>query len=659
MQSTKPIRRSSANELHAARRTRRALRARNRYSPVVLAAPGLALCAFASGCSSAPAGKSPGATNNQADRAGRTASALNLDNLPSVGQLACDAFNQIPDNQKIGFVTINKSPQCSYTTYDNLYYLGEDDSGSASGNAPSTRAGSMGDALYCALKGSNAAQADATSSGAFGRFGMAARVNVSKYDPATFSQLGNPERQVVGQRLGTLYAFGAGLDIENQDFVATFDQEPNVPGCNVRGAFCDGFSTATGYYMDMKSSAVRWGLGGSGRIPLGTSGFELTLGADVGQNGTFEALNNNAFALTAVNTDISGNTGADQLNSPTNSALTWDTFVAQHVPCAPNDLFCPPPISGDEFAQHDDFVSFTPDQYRNLGDGILPYGGNLGGISGQFVYRPSSMNWTQFGPAQGGETSIVGNPPAGAAPPTHNVSNNPSSHLGFAFGLTYAKLISVSVGLDLKFLSAMQLSQGQGTISDGPQFASVTTSLDAASSVSLGADLAINNPFGFGPDPLFKAHFNLIDPQTPGVHVQAADVRYDYSQGTPFYSFQTSNGDADLQSCLAAPATDNPVATVSTPDTFMQQVVDTAPNYMYPCQVRYCDFSQPDPAGGFQLMDCSWDAPSGQMICAPLGVTCVDMCQNSAAICDSSGVPHFAASGRVDVGLGSQACGPK
>lgn len=110
----------------------------------------------------------------------------------------------------------------------------------------------MADALYCALKDMNGAQADGTvSAGPLGKFGMLTHVVVPKYDPVAM--------QVVGQRLGTLYAFGVGLDIEDQDFVASFPTEEQYNGSPVTAN-----TGSVGHYMDLKTSTVSWGLSGTG-----------------------------------------------------------------------------------------------------------------------------------------------------------------------------------------------------------------------------------------------------------------------------------------------------------------------------------------------------------------------------------------------------------
>src|SRR5262249_7650287 len=144
--------------------------------------------------------------------------------------------------------------------------------------APSQRAQAMSDALFCALKDSNHAVADATVNTGVGKFGMQSRIQVPKYDASA--------RQVVGQRLGKLYLFGVGFDIEDQDYVAKFPTEASNVGM---------FTHRTGYYMDLQTSTTQWELGGSGIVG------PFTLSLAFGQDPFFRSMQNNAIAFQSLN----------------------------------------------------------------------------------------------------------------------------------------------------------------------------------------------------------------------------------------------------------------------------------------------------------------------------------------------------------------------
>src|SRR5262249_35985067 len=146
-----------------------------------------------------------------------------------------------------------------------------------------------------------------------GRFGMASRIVVSKFDPT--------QRQVIGQRLGTLYAFGVGFDLEDQDFGASFPTEYVSSGILT--------NSTTGYYMDLQSSKTTWSLGGSGFMP---PGFNLDL--SFGQTGNFQGLGTNGVAFTSA--DKQGS--PDALNVGVDA---WDPWVQSCNSCkAAGGWFC-------------------------------------------------------------------------------------------------------------------------------------------------------------------------------------------------------------------------------------------------------------------------------------------------------------------------------
>ena len=455
-------------------------------------------------------------------------------------QVICSIINDIP-SMSIGDVNISAGA-CTTHQYQNLYYLGSDSySGRLAGPAPPARAQAMTDALYCALSGSNGATANGTiSGGGLGSFGMSSRIVVSQSNPSTM--------QVSGQRIGTLWAFGAGLDIEDQDYVVQFPTETQAQGLiHTSGG-------TTGRYMNLQTSTVGWSIGGSGSLP------PFTLGLSFGQNPYFQSMNDNLVAILG-----------DAYSNAANPALSWSAWTGM---CSQTctSFICYSCPDAAETAQYQAFASYTAAQYDNLTDGVLPYVGDTGGISGNYVYANSSLNWTMFGPAPGGLVpnyeTIYG--PVVAGDPTNTVMSNPSTYIKFDFGLDY-DIISLMLNLDIDFASGMELTQGEIPSDDtAPAEATVVNKLSAESGVSLTANLSIANPFGFGPNPLLQETFTLFDPNPAAQTTTAASMEYDETMGFPFYGYTSASGTASNpvtaeQACLAAPVVNNASVTPRAP----------------------------------------------------------------------------------------------
>jgi hypothetical protein len=546
---------------------------------------------------------------------GEAIGALDLTGYKSAGQVVCDLMNSLPGGN-IGGVAIDK-PTCGFTNYDNFYYLGSYSRPilvQPGTPPPSQRAQAMSDALFCALKDSATASngngsADGTVGTPVGRFGIQSSIAVPKYDAGA--------RQVVGQRIGTLYLFGVGMNIEDQDYVATFPTERTGGG----GIFS---LPHTGYYMDLQSSTTTWHLGGHGSIGL------FTLGLEFGQNGYFASMNNNAIALSPQD----GNNRFDP-------ELSWDHWQQGCNACkASGALFCDCPGSGD-VAQHNAYANWTDAQFRNLSDGTLPYWGTSGGVSGNFVYRNSTKNWMQLGFANGG--SGIQND-GNDADPTHNAANNPSTHLGFTFALDY-DIIDLSLALNVNFRSGMELTQADHFTNEFKNhYADVGTRLDAESSIGLTGRLTIANPFPFGPDYLVDETLTILDP----THVKKEDdklvttISYDYTQGFPFSTYvtpagdQSANAQAAHDACVAVPAVNNPPVAPGNPDTLLSQAASAAQQNMWPCHVKLCK------AGGDgyrvgTLETCEWNKSTHKLDCVQTTQTC-NVCSDSRAdVCFADG----------------------
>jgi hypothetical protein len=575
-------------------------RARTRVRHLVTAVSTLAALVVAAGCG-APADPAPKESTDtqKAD--------LNLSGYQSAADVICNIVNNIP-SFSVGDVSIS-SQGCSTQQYDNFYYLGSDHwVPTFGGNDPNPqRAYATSAALYCALKDSNGAVADATVPTALGKFGMLTHLVTSKYDSSTM--------QVVGQRLGTLYAFGVGMDIEDQDYVAHFPSEGQAQSCTPPFCMLGG---EAGYYMDLQTSTAKWGLSGSGNLG------PFTLSLSFGQNPYFGSMNNNAFAWSP----------ASQPNDP-NPGLTWSAWVNSCNSCTPNGLIgCDCPTSAD-YAQYQQFAGWTGAQFRNLKDGVLPYVGDTGGVSGNQVYLNPTLNWTQLGPSFGGEVAAVqgmGGLPGTAGDPTHTAKDNPSTFFDVNFGFNY-DIVDLSLTLGVNFLSAMELTQGSGGGADTNEYASVQNEVDAADNVSLTANLVIENPFPFGPNPLIQENFDIVEANKKASTI-AATMQYSYSNGLPFYEYQGAGGpagdpNAAFTACTTAPTVNNPPVTPSSPQAWAQNVGAAAQQKLFPCNVQLC---QPN-----ETMEiCNWNVATKSMQCNQTGQPC-SVCSDTAQLCDANG----------------------
>ncbi len=535
----------------------------------------------------------------------QVASSLDLSNYQTAGQVLCDLMNQIPAGNLIG-VSIAK-PWCRYYNYNNLYYLGSFRRSLVQGPTPaSQRAIAMSDALFCALKEADGATADGTISTAVGRFGMSSRIEVPKVDPAS--------RQLVGQRVGTLWAFGVPLDIDNQDFVVSFPTE-QTPSTTL--------GRWIGYYMNLRSSTTSWGLGGSGQVGL----FNLAL--NLGQDGYFRSLNNNGIAFASPS-----NVGGSDSSNGANPKFLWDSVYAGCDPCrASGAFFCTCPSSGD-LTQHNAFAGWTDDMYRNLGDGKLPYAGPTGGVSGKYVYQDPSLNWTQLGFTSGGVTSE-----------DPNNSGRPSTHLDFTVKLDYA-IISLGVKLGVGFRSGMELSQGSYFRNEFREhFATVKTSLEASSNAFLNVRLVIANPFRpFGPDNLLDENFDIFNETRFNGPTEASRMEYDFAQGFPFSAYvasaahgsASSNPQGSHDACVAVPPVDRPLSPPGSPQDFLNNVKDAAQEQLFPCHVRMCSLESHGAYRG-HVRTCEWNRTTKQLDCVQTQQDCTTCLEQSADLCSASG----------------------
>jgi hypothetical protein len=529
------------------------------------------------------------------------------DTLGSASRALCDLLKEIPAFS-VGAVKIDK-PTCSYTDFDNLYYLGSITTSLIlplpGGHTPPVRPApqpqrpaAMADALYCALQGADGATADGTFGTAVGTFGVQSRLAVTTKDA--------PGRHVAAQRLGRLFAFGVGMDLESQDVNATFPIES--AGATV-------FLRQAGYYMDLTTSTAAWQMGGGGTIPVVPP---LSLHLQFGQSGNFGGENNDAIAF-------SPRAGANQPNPD----LSWQHLVDGCNACrAGGAVFCDCP-SAAETTAHNQTANFTDAQYRNLSDRVLPYVAQTGGVTGNYVYRDASKNWFHFGQPDGAITGPQD--PVGKGHPTTNFD--------LQFGLDY-DIIALILDLGVDYRSGFELVQGSEFENEFKNhYATVGTALDAEGHAKLGAHLIVRNPFPFGPSVLIDETFSIFE-NSHASHTQPSAVRYDYAQGYPFATYATpagpaGNAEAARMACLAAPPVHNPPVAPQSPQQFVQMAANEAHQQLYPCHVKLCA-PQPNVEYYGKERDCEWNRQAQRLDCRDTGVSC-RLCQQSVELCDAAG----------------------
>lgn len=343
----------------------------------------------------------------------------------------------------------------------------------------------------------------------------------------------------------------------------------------------------------------------------------FTFGLSFGQNGFFKSWNNNLF----------DSSGTSQANTP-NTNYTWQTWDSACTACkVEGNLICDCPTSAD-LAQYDAFEAWSGSQYANLDDHVLPYPGNQGGVSGNYVYKLPSNNWTELGPSFGGVAD---------QDDTHATTTSPSTHINFSFGLDY-DIVSLDAILGLQFLSAMELTQGQATWNEAVRANTVTTMLDAGTGATLDIKLTLANPFPFGPNPLLSADFSILNQSNASkqTHVTATSLEYNTVDGTPVYEYQTQavgneNAPAAEAACLAAPAQNGNMTTPKSPQSWVQQVTSAAQGALYPCNIDLCNPSSASSATG-TLDKCTWNALTKKITCASTGQAC-SICQDSIELC--------------------------
>jgi hypothetical protein len=479
---------------------------------------------------------------------------------------------------------------CSTASYDDLYYFGSTShhftltGGEQTG--PRTPE-AMADALFCVLGSSEGPTADALQPTSVGRFGYSTSFHVTSRDPV--------QRHVAGQRVASVYLFGAPFVLEAQDFDASFPTE-------AESSSLPGFGS-TGYYMNVKSSSTNWWVKGSGSVP----GTPLTVSAGFSQSDPFRALQNNAISLRDT----------DPMASTVPSSYLWDNVFNS------GGMFHLTPTPA-EVASHNADLNWSDADYRNLTDGRLPYDGAYGGATGTYAFLDPSNAYYRLG-YPGASATLANGGPA-----------SPELTLGFALSFD---IIQLGLNLDVKLRSGFELDQGQdgGVDREQTKRGTVATAIDAESNTSLKGELILHDPTGWF-DPLLDETFNVIDPLELGpAHTPLASAEYDLSNGFPFSSYQSASSgaaadpQAAIQSCLAAPPASAPPVTPDNPKHIMQRAEDLAGQWLYPCNVQMCRHDTSS------LWTCTWNAQTKKLDCADTHQPCSNACFAQADLCDTTG----------------------
>jgi hypothetical protein len=539
------------------------------------------------------------------------------ESLDGPGKAMCSLIRDL-GNVSIGPIGIDDT-DCQSTDYDNLYYLGSvsrsirfQGGHAAEVVSPNQRPDALSKALYCAIGYSDGLHADGTVS-ALGGMGVRSRIHMTKKDAAA--------REVSGQRVGTLVVFGAAMDIEDQDFDVTF---PTESGRRPSSGPVLLESRSVGYYMDLKTSAVSWHVGGGGQ--LGPFALKLRFG----QNGSFDSVNNNGVVFRPAN----------QANAPSNHYPFNFDYARVHADCnacqaacQPGRFcVCPSNCSGSvgftcacpstEQVQFEACTNCSRD-FGNLADGQLPYYGDTGGAAGPYFYSDTSYDWFHFGTPG---TALVGGEPFASAPdkaPTTSFS----ASLGYSL-----EILTLEIAADLSFRDAFAVTQGSEFSNEfRDHYGNVATLLDAQSEASVSAHVIIDFPLPFVDHPIADFRFDILKPSSTDLARGTAKgpyVAYDYTQGNPIKAFDVGGRAASIDACLAVPPQTSPPVPTGNPADFANAVSQAAIGQLHPCHVDIC------PNGVHQK--CEWNAATKKLDCAAAAGPCT-ACTSSAAMCDAQG----------------------
>jgi hypothetical protein len=526
------------------------------------------------------------------------------------------------------------TPMCFQWASSNFSYLGS--------TAPASFAKSMSkveaQSLYCALKSSDNAKASALSGTTIGTFGVESKVNIYKTNPAAMT--------LSGQRLATVYAFGVGMTLDNQNFDWQFPTEHqpaqnvlhrvDVPPIWIEQSLP--IPAHTGQYAISNTNMYTAGIAAHATFPIGP--FVSNLDLSFGNAYAFEAFDGRAYAM--------GWTGVERENA---RRASW-----QNMQNACNTCLAQPPVGGlkpicnmcpssTDITQHNrrcNSGGCNDAFYTNLGDGRLPHE-NRRGASGSF-FDSDGYNYGDFW--------HYGRPGAGAnagmiAPtePVHSVAANgnaATTALDVSFGLKYdvgVADIGVTVHMDTDFRSGVAV-RGYRTpfidVSGRPRVTEV--GVDAQSAFGIDARLVVNVDIPFwGYTNVLDERFDII-PRTSKQSPANVPSRltWDGSLENAAISTYTVNGAAtSTSSCLSVPPVTEAPEQTQNPVDFIKAVKKEIPKKLFPCNIKICTQDSPG-SSTTTLRQCNWNATTQSVTCTVVGTGCA--CHaTTAALCDGWG----------------------
>jgi hypothetical protein len=543
----------------------------------------------------------------------------------SVDSLLCTALDILPK------AVSSVSSHCDRSNIDNLHYEG--------GFVPT---GGLGDLfqlppltntmLQCAVAHSQHNETDGLAPGAVppgviptsvGQFGMSSQFTVN-------GQGVSPTQFVEGERIGTIYLFGAQarLDVESLRFESAQEQRAagTIQAAHVftNEAYTQNVDARTGVYLHAESESMDWGIGGTVTIP---GPIEVIITPNASHTAFYESMNNNLVApVGSINT-----------------AFDFNTQLALELNCisgcnSSGLCVCQSDPSASQLSEHERLCNGGTCDYTNLADGVLPYDGALGGAIQTSLYDVPMVNWFHFGPSGPGGGLADGTLASEQTltEPSYDLGGSQDQQkanttFGLGIGAGYSlgpASISVSVQTDVKLRSAFAVRQRHEIRGDNGDTASLETALDSQSGVGIGLDLKID--FGiFG----FTGHFPIWDSATANKPQPLVTINYTPAESSAPESFvvngEALDPDTEIGNCLQQPVSGTPVVGPDDPASFLTNVATNFVTNIHPCKAALCDDST-------VLTTCSnWDPTARKLVCVTNNASCntCDPGQNFVTMC--------------------------
>lgn len=532
-------------------------------------------------------------------------------------------------NSDSGFVTI--TPKCENDSGSELSYLGSTAPASFSGSVSRV----LAQTLYCSLTGSDNATALGTIDTAVGKFGIESKMNVYKRDSKALT--------LSAQRVGKLYAFGVGLDLENQDFQWNFASE-GQPQQSVKKT--NGQSVTipahTGQYAKMATQGHPWRIDASATFPIGPVGMSIGLAFGSPRVNAsnlqfpFDAADTRAYTMVAT-----GSSAAVRRAS-------WDTFIAACNDCKskpPTGVPCDCPTAAEQ-AQHDRVCSSsgcTDSFYNNLADGRLPHEGRRG-ASGPFwdAGKATDSDWWHFGkPGAGAAISYraAGEPVFSVKTDASGATTGLDLSVGAKFDVGVAD-IGLTVHMANDYQNGIAVRQYRVPFGDvNPLVQQTEVGIDASSATGVDARVVLNVDIPFvGTTTMLDETFDIVTRSStfkaskPNI---ASKVVWDYTGETPtIYKYYKNGVDSSWSSCLSAPTVSEPPIEVRDPKEFVAAIKAAIPTKLYLCNVKMC--VKDTVAGAPHVKTCTWNKTTKKLVCTNSTASC-SCADNAADLCDASG----------------------